>query len=80
MSIGTNCLICNQTAGNYLNYGANICTACPAGSVSTGSSCTCANSNFWNTTTNMCVSGPNFLPKQFNATNIYRDFLFLQDL
>ena len=74
MSTGTSC-ICNQTAGFYVKPVTNVCTACPLGSNSTGSSCTCDDYTLWNSTLNLC--SPNI--NRFNSTNIYKDFLFIEE-
>jgi hypothetical protein len=75
ISTGASC-ICNQTAGYYVNTITIVCTTCPTGSNSTGSGCTCDDYSFWNSTTNICSPNTN----RFNSTNIYRDFLFIEDL
>ena len=73
-STGTSC-ICNQAAGFYVNTVTNVCSQCPVGSNSTGSSCTCDDYTLWNSHLNLC--SPNIY--RFNSTNIYKDFLFIEE-
>ena len=73
-STGTSC-ICNQTAGYYVKSVTSICAACPVGFNSTGNGCACDDYTIWNSTLNLCSPDP----KRFNSTNIYKDFLFIEE-
>ena len=44
--------------GNYWKDGTTGCSACPSGSITTGSSCQCAGNSYWSRLSNICIPCP----------------------